>query len=158
MCIRDRADEVTYPLHIILRYEIEKGLFDGSMQVDDLPYIWNELMQKYLGIQPHTDALGVLQDSHWSGGAFGYFPSYTLGAMYACQFYQTLLSEQPDTERNIAKGNFVPIKNWLNENIHRQGRLYSPQELVQRVTGEALNPDYFVDYLKRKYSEVYNLT
>lgn len=156
--IRVEADEVTYPLHIILRYEIEKGLFDGSMQVDDLPYIWNELMQKYLGIQPHTDALGVLQDSHWSGGAFGYFPSYTLGAMYACQFYQTLLSEQSDTERNIGRGNFAPIKNWLNEKIHRQGRLYSPQELVQRVTGEALNPDYFVDYLKRKYSEVYNLT
>lgn len=156
--IRVEADEVTYPLHIILRYEIEKGLFDGSMQVDDLPHIWDELMQKYLGIQPSTDALGVLQDSHWSGGAFGYFPSYTLGAMYACQFYQTLLREQPDTERNIAKGNFSPIKNWLNEKIHRQGRLYSPQELVQRVTGEALNPDYFVDYLKRKYSEVYNLT
>jgi len=156
--IRVEADEVTYPLHIILRYEIEKGLFDGSMQVDDLPHIWNELMQKYLGIQPPTDALGVLQDSHWSGGAFGYFPSYTLGAMYACQFYQTLLSEQPDTEQNIAIGNFAPIKNWLNENIHRQGRLYSPQELVQRVTGEALNPDYFVDYLKRKYGEVYNLT
>jgi len=156
--IRVEADEVTYPLHIILRYEIEKGLFDGSMQVDDLPHIWNELMQKYLGIQPPTDALGVLQDSHWSGGAFGYFPSYTLGAMYACQFYQTLLSEQPDTERNIAIGNFAPIKNWLNEKIHRQGRLYSPQELVQRVTGEALNPDYFVDYLNRKYGEVYNLT
>ena len=156
--IRVEADEVTYPLHIILRYEIEKGLFDGSMQVDDLPHIWNELMQKYLGIQPPTDALGVLQDSHWSGGAFGYFPSYTLGAMYACQFYQTLLREQSDTERNIAKGNFAPIKNWLNEKIHRQGRLYSPQGLVQRVTGEALNPDYFVDYLKRKYSEVYNLT
>lgn len=156
--IRVEADEVTYPLHIILRYEIEKGLFDGSMQVDDLPHIWNELMQKYLGIQPPTDALGVLQDSHWSGGAFGYFPSYTLGAMYACQFYQTLQREQSDTERNIAKGNFAPIKNWLNEKIHRQGRLYSPQGLVQRVTGEALNPDYFVDYLKRKYSEVYNLT
>ncbi|MDP1788617.1 MAG: carboxypeptidase M32 [Nitrosomonas sp.] len=156
--IRVEADEVTYPLHIILRYEIEKGLFDGSMQVDDLPHIWNELMQKYLGIQPPNDKLGVLQDSHWSGGAFGYFPSYTLGAMYACQFYQTLLSEQPDMERNIAIGNFAPIKNWLNENIHRQGRLYSPKELVQRVTGEALNPDYFVDYLKRKYSEVYNLT
>lgn len=156
--IRVEADEVTYSLHIILRYEIEKGLFDGSMQVDDLPHIWNELMQKYLGIQPQNDKLGVLQDSHWSGGAFGYFPSYTLGAMYACQFYQTLLREQPDTERNIAKGNFAPIKNWLNEKIHSQGRLYSPQELVQRVTGEALNPDYFVDYLKRKYGEVYGLT
>lgn len=155
--IRVEADEVTYPLHVILRYEIEKGLFEGSMQVDDLPGIWNELMQKYLGIKPPTDTLGVLQDSHWSGGAFGYFPSYTLGAMYACQFYNTLLNEQPEVEKNIAAGNFAPIKGWLNEKIHRQGRLYTSQELVQRVTGEALNPDYFIGYLKNKYSEIYAL-
>ena len=155
--IRVEADEVTYPLHVILRYEIEKGLFDGSMNVDDLPEIWNELMQKYLGIKPPTDTLGVLQDSHWSGGAFGYFPSYTLGAMYACQFYNTLLREQPGTGQNIATGNFVPIKNWLNERIHRQGKLYTPQQLVERVTGEPLNPDYFVEYLKNKYSEIYRL-
>lgn len=156
--IRVEADEVTYPLHIILRYEIEKGLFDGSMRVDDLPEIWNELMMKYLGIQPPNDALGVLQDSHWSGGAFGYFPSYTLGAMYACQFYNTLLREQPDTEKHISNGHFAPIKQWLNEKIHRQGRLYTPQELVQLVTGEALNPDHFIDHLKHKYSEIYGLT
>ncbi|MBY0475041.1 MAG: carboxypeptidase M32 [Nitrosomonas sp.] len=155
--IRVEADEVTYPLHVILRYEIEKGLFEDSMQVDDLPGIWNELMQKYLGIKPPTDTLGVLQDSHWSGGAFGYFPSYTLGAMYACQFYNTLLNEQPEVEESIAAGNFAPIKGWLNEKIHRQGRLYTPQELVQRVTGEALNPDYFIGYLKNKYSEIYAL-
>lgn len=155
--IRVEADEVTYPLHIILRYEIEKGLFDGSMMTDDLPEIWNELMLKYLGIQPPTDTLGVLQDSHWSGGAFGYFPSYTLGAMYACQFYKTLLSEQPDTERNIAIGHFSPIKHWLNDKIHRQGRLYTPQQLVQQVTGESLNPDYFIDHLKSKYSGIYGL-
>lgn len=155
--IRVEADEVTYPLHVILRYEIEKGLFDGSMQVDDLPDIWNESMRKYLGIKPPMDALGVLQDSHWSGGAFGYFPSYTLGALYACQFYNMLLHEQPDTEQNIATGNFAPIKNWLNEKIHRQGRLYTPQQLVERVTSEPLNPNYFVDYLKHKYAEIYQL-
>ncbi|SEQ16840.1 carboxypeptidase Taq [Nitrosomonas ureae] len=155
--IRVEADEVTYPLHVILRYEIEKGLFDDSMRVDDLPDIWNEVMRKYLGITPPTDTLGVLQDSHWSGGAFGYFPSYTLGAIYACQFYTALLNEQPDTEMNIATGNFAPIKDWLNEKIHRQGRLYTPQELVQRVTGEALNPDHFIDYLTTKYSEIYQL-
>ncbi|SOD16415.1 carboxypeptidase Taq [Nitrosomonas ureae] len=155
--IRVEADEVTYPLHVILRYEIEKGLFDDSMRVDDLPAIWNELMWKYLGITPPTDTLGVLQDSHWSGGAFGYFPSYTLGAIYACQFYTALLSEQPDTEMNIATGNFAPIKDWLNEKIHRQGRLYTPQELVQRVTGEALSPDHFIHYLTTKYSEIYQL-
>lgn len=155
--IRVEADEVTYPLHVILRYEIEKGLFDGSMRVDDLPEIWNELMRKYLGVEPPTDTLGVLQDSHWSGGAFGYFPSYTLGAMYACQFYKTLLNEQPGIERNISEGHFAPIKNWLNEKIHSQGRLYTPQELVQRVTGESLNPDHFINYLKHKYSEIYDL-
>ena len=93
-----------------------------------------------------------------AGGAFGYFPSYTLGAMYACQFYKTLLREQPDTEKNISEGNFAPIKEWLNEKIHRQGRFYTPQELVQHVTGESLNPDYFIAYLKNKYSEIYGLT
>ncbi len=155
--IRVEADEVTYPLHIILRYEIEKGLFDDSMRVDDLPDIWNQLMTKYLGIRPPTDALGVLQDSHWSSGAFGYFPSYTLGAMYACQFYKTLLREQPDTGKHVAQGNFAPIRTWLNEKIHRQGRLYTPQELVQRVTGEPLTPDHFIDHLKNKYSEIYGL-
>lgn len=155
--IRVEADEVTYPLHVILRYEIEKGLFDDSIRVDDLPGIWNELVQKYLGITPPTDTLGVLQDSHWSGGAFGYFPSYTLGAIYACQFYNTLMTEQPETEMNIATGNFAPIKGWLNEKIHRQGRLYTPQELVQRVTGEALSPHHFIHYLTTKYSEIYQL-
>ncbi|MCE7913546.1 MAG: carboxypeptidase M32 [Nitrosomonas sp. PRO4] len=155
--IRVEADEITYPLHIILRYEIEKGLFENSLQVNDLPHIWNELIRKYLGIQPPSDRLGVLQDSHWSGGAFGYFPSYTLGAMYACQFYKTLLSEQPDTEKNIAEGNFLPIKTWLNEKIHRQGKLYTTEELVRRVTGEMLAPSYFIDYLKKKYGEIYGV-
>lgn len=155
--IRVEADELTYPLHIILRYEIEKGLFDGSMAVADLPEIWNEMMMKYLGIRPPTDTLGVLQDSHWSGGAFGYFPSYTLGAIYACQFYKTIKSELPATEKNIEAGDFLPIKNWLNDKIHRQGRLYTPQELVQKVTGESLNPDYFISYLKKKYGAIYQL-
>lgn len=155
--IRVEADEVTYPLHIILRYEIERGLFDDTMQVDELPQIWNELMQKYLGIIPPSDALGVLQDSHWSSGAFGYFPSYTLGAMYACQFYRTLLREQPDTEDQIAAGNFAPIKAWLNDKIHRQGRLHTPQELVRQVTGESLNPDHFIDHLQHKYRDIYGL-
>ncbi|MBA2484422.1 MAG: carboxypeptidase M32, partial [Nitrosomonas sp.] len=155
--IRVEADELTYPLHIIMRYEIEKGLFDASITVEDLPDVWNDMMMKYLGIKPPTDTLGVLQDSHWSSGAFGYFPSYTLGAIYACQFYQTMTDEIPDVEERIETGNFAPIKAWLNEKIHRQGSLYPPQELVRRVTGEPLNPDYFIDYLKRKYSAIYRL-
>lgn len=155
--IRVEADELSYPLHIILRYEIEMGLFDGSMVVDDLPEIWNEMMTRYLGIKPPNDRLGVLQDSHWSGGAFGYFPSYTLGAMYACQFYQALLKEQPDITRDIEQGNFKPIKDWLNKKIHSQGRLYSPQELIKNVTGDVLNPECFIGYLRDKYREIYQL-
>jgi carboxypeptidase Taq len=155
--IRVEADELTYPLHIILRYEIEKGLFDDSIAVDDLPEVWNDLMMKYLGIKPPTDTLGVLQDSHWSSGAFGYFPSYTLGAIYACQFYQTMTNELSDVEKNIEKGSFAPIKAWLNEKIHRQGSLFTPHDLVCRVTGESLNPEYFIEYLKKKYSAIYPL-
>ncbi len=155
--IRVEADELTYPLHIIMRYEIEKGLFDDSIAVSDLPEVWDDMMMKYLGIKPPTDTLGVLQDSHWSSGAFGYFPSYTLGAIYACQFYKTMTKELADVERKIETGNFSSIKTWLNEKIHRQGSLYTPQDLVHRITGESLNPDYFVDYLKRKYSTIYQL-
>ncbi|PTN10342.1 carboxypeptidase M32 [Nitrosomonas aestuarii] len=155
--IRVEADELTYPLHIILRFEIEKGLFEGSIAVDDLPQVWNEKMATYLGIKPPTDTLGVLQDSHWSSGAFGYFPSYTLGAIYACQFFMTMQKALPDTDKNIEAGNFKPVKNWLNEKIHSQGRLYTPQELVLRVTGESLNPQHLINYLKTKYSALYKL-
>ncbi len=155
--IRVEADEVTYPMHVILRYEIETGLFDGSIAVEDLPQIWNDKMLNYLGVQPPTDTQGVLQDVHWSGGMFGYFPSYTLGALYACQFYNTMIRELPDTEKNIAAGNFAPIKNWLNKKIHRQGKLYTPAELVKRVTGEPLNPGNFIDYLQIKYRALYQL-
>jgi len=155
--IRVEADELTYPLHVILRFEIEKGLFDGTVSVDELPELWNDKMVDYLGVRPPTDTLGVLQDVHWSGGAFGYFPSYTLGAMYACQFYRTMRSELPDTGKHIEEGKFAPIKTWLNEKIHSQGSLYSPQELVQKVTSEPLNPDYFIDYLKTKYRAIYQM-
>ncbi|MCB1984791.1 MAG: carboxypeptidase M32 [Burkholderiales bacterium] len=155
--IRVEADELTYPLHVILRFEIEKGLFDGSVAVADLPEVWNEKMDTYLGIKPPTDTLGVLQDSHWSSGAFGYFPSYTLGAIYACQFYKAMQKELPDTDKAIESGNFKPIKDWLNENIHSQGRRNSPQELVLRIAGEPLNPQHLIDYLKTKYRALYRL-
>lgn len=155
--IRVEADELTYPLHVILRFEIERDLFDNAITVKELPEVWNEKMATYLGITPPNDTLGVLQDSHWSSGAFGYFPSYTLGAIYACQFYEAMLKALPDAEANIAAGNFTPIKAWLNENIHRQGKLYTPQQLVKNVTGEALNADYLIRYLKTKYSALYQL-
>ncbi len=155
--IRVEADEVTYPLHVILRFEIERGIFDESIQVDDLPQIWKQKMKEYLGLTPETDTQGVLQDVHWSGGAFGYFPSYTLGAMYACQYYQALKREIPDIEEQVGQGKLQPVKEWLNQNIHRKGRLYSAEGLCEKVTGEALNPEHFIRYLKNKYGELYDL-
>jgi carboxypeptidase Taq len=156
--IRVEADEVTYPLHVILRYELEKGLFDGSISVDQLPDLWNDKMEEYLGVRPPNNTMGVLQDVHWSSGSFGYFPSYTLGAMYASQFYNAMLKEIPDTESQIEKGIFENIKNWLNKNIHSKGTLFSPSELVKKVTGEPLNHKYFISYLKEKYGSIYKLS
>ncbi|MGP0629626.1 carboxypeptidase M32 [Nitrospina sp. 32_T5] len=155
--IRVEADEVTYPMHVILRYEIERGLFDGSMSVKDLPGIWNDKMEAYLGIRPPTDREGVLQDVHWSGGAFGYFPSYTLGAMMACQFYRALEREVPDIRDHVRNGNFRVIKDWLNRNIHSKGKLYDTDTLLKQVTGESFNPEPFITYLQEKYTAIYKL-
>ncbi len=155
--IRVEADEVTYPMHIILRYEIEKGIFDGTYGVSDLPEIWNNKMQEYLGIRPATDTDGILQDIHWSGGGFGYFPSYTFGAMYACQFYNAAKQQIPRMEDRIRDGSFGVIKEWLNKNIHSQGMLFSTQTLLKEVTGEPLSPRHFIIYLKNKYREIYRL-
>ena len=155
--IRVEADEVTYPMHIILRYEIEKGIFDGSYKVSDLPEVWNNKMQEYLGIRPATDTEGILQDVHWSSGGFGYFPSYTFGAMYACQFYNAFEQAVPDVEGRIREGKFQTIREWLNRNIHVKGKLLSTKALLQEVTGESLNPDHFIAYLKNKYHKIYRL-
>lgn len=155
--IRVEADEVTYPMHVLIRYEIEKGLFDGSIAVETLPETWNDKMEEYLGIRPSTDTLGVLQDVHWSGGAFGYFPSYTLGAMLACQFYQTLVQQIPDTETAIREGRFQVIKEWLNQNIHSRGRLFDTDTLIRKVTGEPFNIEHFIKYLNEKYRALYRL-
>ena len=155
--IRVEADEVTYPMHVILRYEIEKGLFDDSIEINSLPELWNSKMKEYLGIEPPNDTLGVLQDTHWSGAAFGYFPSYTLGAIYASQFYQTLLKDEPQLEKIIESGNLAIIREWLKQKIHKKGRLLSVPDLVQEITGEALNPTIFLKYLKQKYKNIYRL-
>ena len=156
--IRVESDEVTYPMHIILRYEIEKGIFDGTYTVSDLPEVWNNKMQEYLGIRPATDVEGILQDVHWSGGAFGYFPSYTFGAMYACQFYNAMKQETPDLENWIREGKFQSIKQWLSQKIHVKGKLLSTETLLKEVTGEALSPAHFITYLKNKYDEIYRLS
>ncbi|WP_226680169.1 carboxypeptidase M32 [Sutcliffiella horikoshii] len=153
--IRVEADELTYNLHIMIRYEIEKGLFAGEYEVKDLPKVWNEKIEEYLGITPPTDTLGVLQDVHWSFGGFGYFPSYSLGNLYAAQILYTFIKEMPDFYDKIEQGDFMAIRGWLRENIHQYGKLYSPNELIVKVTGEELDAKYLVRYLEEKYSAIY---
>lgn len=153
--IRVEADELTYNLHIMIRYEIEKGLFAGEYEVKDLPKVWNEKIEEYLGITPPTDTLGVLQDVHWSFGGFGYFPSYSLGNLYAAQILYTFIKEMPDFYDKIEQGDFMAIRGWLRENIHQYGKLYSPNELIVNVTGEELDAKYLVRYLEEKYSAIY---
>ncbi|MBO9128195.1 carboxypeptidase M32 [Bacillus sp. 165] len=155
--IRIEADELTYPLHVMVRYEIEKGLFDGDIQVQDLPQIWNDKMEEYLGVRPETDAQGVLQDVHWAGGSFGYFPSYALGYMYAAQFKHAILKVIPNFDELLQAGNITPIREWLTANIHQYGKMKKPLEILQDVTGEGLNAAYLADYLESKYKEIYNL-
>ena len=121
--IRIEADELTYPLHIMIRYEIEKGLINGEYKVEDLPEIWNEKYEEYLGVRPSHDGEGVLQDVHWAGGSFGYFPSYALGYMYAAQFKHTMLKDLPNYDELLEKGEISPITNWLTEHIHQYGKM-----------------------------------
>lgn len=155
--IRIEADELTYPLHVILRYEIEKALFNNELEVRDLPDVWNQKMQEYLGITPPDDKSGVLQDMHWSAGMFGYFPSYALGYLYAAQLRSTMRSEVKDIDNLTEKAEFASIKQWLAENIHVHGKMKDPNQLLLDVTGEPLNPDYLISYLEKKYSEIYGL-
>lgn len=155
--IRIEADELTYNLHIMIRYEIEKALFNGTVRVADLPEVWNAKYKEYLGIEPSNHGEGVLQDAHWSGGSFGYFPSYALGNMYAAQIRHTILREIEGLEANIAGGNMLPLRDWLTEKIYRHGKLLSPSEIILEVTGEELNPGYLVDYLTEKYTDIYKL-
>ncbi|MFC4800540.1 carboxypeptidase M32 [Neobacillus sp. GCM10023253] len=153
--IRIEADELTYPLHIIIRYEIEKGLFNDEIEVSDLPTVWNDMYEKYLGIRPGHDGEGVLQDVHWAGGSFGYFPSYALGYMYAAQFKRKMLEDLPNYDQLLEEGNLLPIKEWLTNHIHQHGKLKKPLEILQEVTGEGLNAKYLIDYLYEKYRKVY---
>lgn len=155
--IRTEADEVTYNLHIIMRFEIEKELIEGSIEVEDLPKIWNAKMKEYFGIKVPNDALGVLQDTHWSGGGIGYFPTYALGNLYAAQFYQTAKKDILNLEKKIASGEFGHLREWLREKIHIHGKMFSADGLVREVTGEPLTSQYFIDYLKEKYGEIYGI-
>lgn len=158
--IRVDADELSYPFHIILRFEIESGLFDGSIDVEDLPRVWNQKMKEYFDVDVPSDAEGCLQDVHWPSLAFGYFPSYTLGAMTAAQLYAYMDREAlPGMEGRVAKGEFASIKEWLNTNFHKLGSLHtSLDDLLLTVTGEKLNPTYFITYLQEKYTRIYELS
>jgi carboxypeptidase Taq len=155
--IRIEADELTYPLHIIIRYEIEKGLFNDEIEVKDLPEVWNKKYEEYLGVKPENDGSGVLQDVHWAGGSFGYFPSYALGYMYAAQFKNAMLKELPNFNELLAAGNLQPIRAWLTKNVHQYGKMKKPLEILEKATGEGLNAKYLVDYLYEKYGKVYHL-
>ncbi|WP_026701189.1 carboxypeptidase M32 [Salibacterium aidingense] len=155
--IRIEADELTYSLHIIARYEIEKKLINGDLQVKDLPEVWNEKMEQYLGITPPTDREGVLQDVHWSFGAFGYFPSYALGYIYAAQLHHAVRKEFPDLDSYIRSGNLSPVKQWLTTHVHQYGKTKTPADIMKDTTGEGINPDYLITYLEDKYKPLYRL-
>jgi len=150
--IRVDADELTYPAHIILRYEIERALIDGDIEAEDIPALWDEKMMAYLGLDSRGDYQnGCLQDIHWTGGSFGYFPSYTLGAMYAAQYFASIRQAHSDLDQRIAAGDLSAVFDWLNDHIWSQASRWETKELVQRATGEALNPAHFRRHLENRY-------
>jgi carboxypeptidase Taq len=156
--IRVEADEATYNLHILLRFEIEADLIEGNLEVADLPEAWNSKIEEYLGLTPTDDRQGVLQDIHWSDGYFGYFPTYTLGNLISVQLWQKLIEDLPDLETQISRGEFGELIGWLNEKIHRHGGKYEPMEVLNRATGEELSAKPYLKYLTDKYSEIYGLS
>jgi len=153
--IRTEADEVTYGLHIIARFELESALFDGSLDAGDVPTAWQAKYRDLLGIEASDNRQGCLQDVHWSMGAFGYFPSYALGNLYGAQFWATLKREVPDIETRIAGGDTLSVLTWLRANVHVHGSRYTPGELVEKVSGQPLDPVWFERYLYEKYSKIY---
>lgn len=155
--IRIEADEVTYNLHVMIRYEIEKALMNREIKVSDLPEIWRAKMKEYLGVVPPDDKRGVLQDVHWAGGSFGYFPSYTLGNIYSAQIYNAAKKEIKDFDALVRQGELLKIKEWLADKIHKHGKLLEPGEILMQVTGEEINPQYLIDYLEEKYKDIYKL-
>lgn len=154
--IRIEADEVTYPLHIMVRYEMEKLIMTETIDVMDLPEIWNQKYEQYLGIRPDTDSHGILQDVHWSEGLFGYFPSYALGSAYAAQFEHYMRKDIP-VDQLLESGDLSSILKWLTDRIHVHGSSKTPNEILLLATGEPFNATYFIDYLEKKYSKIYDL-
>lgn len=152
--IRVEADEVTYPLHVILRFELEKSLIEGSLKVEEIPDAWNAKMEESLGIIPQTPSQGCLQDIHWSMGAFGYFPTYTLGNLYAAHLFEAFAAQHPDWEQKVAAGQLDFIKLWLHENIYLHGRRYSTPQLLENATKKQFSAEPYLNYLKNKYQRL----
>ncbi len=156
--IRVEADEVTYNLHIMLRYELEKKIFNENLSVKDIPNTWNQMFNEWFGIEVPEDRMGCLQDIHWSMGAFGYFPTYTLGNLYAAQLLEAMSQEIGDVDKIIETGDWSPMLDWLRPKIHRQGSKLTPSELIEQATGVPPTPQPFIDYVESKYSKLYNLS
>ncbi|MGC8954895.1 MAG: carboxypeptidase M32 [Fervidobacterium sp.] len=154
--IRTEADEVTYNLHIVLRFEIERGLINGELKVAELPDVWNERFEKYIGLKVTSNTIGCMQDPHWYGGSFGYFPTYSLGNLYAAQIFEKL-REEIDFENTVEQCNFEPLKNWLREKIYSKGRIYEPEELMILITSKPPSYEPFMRYVKEKYTMVYGV-
>ncbi len=154
--VRTEADELTYPLHVLVRFELERGLMSGAYQAAEMPALWREKMREYLGVEVPNDQLGVLQDSHWSGGDIGYFPSYALGSAYGAMFYAKM-QEALDVDASIRTGDLSALVAYLTERIYRHAARYDPSELILQVCGEPFDPHYYLDYLEKKFRKVYRL-
>jgi carboxypeptidase Taq len=155
--IRVEADELTYHLHIVLRFEIERDLVRGDLDVAEVPAVWNDRMESYLGVRPETDAEGCLQDVHWSHGSFGYFPTYSLGSVIAAQLFDAADRDVDGLEDAIRRGEFGPLHDWLTDRVHRHGKRFETNELVRRATGDDVSADAFVDYATAKYGALYDI-
>ncbi len=155
--IRVEADEVTYGLHIMLRFEMENALLEGRLKADDVPEAWNAKMQEFLGITPPNTAQGALQDIHWSSGLIGYFPTYQLGNLISLQLWDKINADVPDLANQLEHGEFAALLGWLRMNLHQHGRKFTSNELLQRITGSGLNPSPYLKYLKTKYRAIYDL-
>lgn len=155
--IRVEADEVTYNLHIMLRFDLEMEMLEGDLDIATLPSRWNAKMEEYLGIVPTTDAEGVMQDMHWSIGLYGYFPTYSLGNLLSVQLFEAARQEHPDPAQQIERGDLQPILGWMREHVHQHGRKFLPQELAERATGQRITAAPYIQYLHTKYSDIYGL-
>jgi carboxypeptidase Taq len=149
--IRIKADEVTYGMHVMLRFELEQEIVNGRVELRDLPEVWNQKMFDYLGVEVPDDAHGVLQDVHWSQGSIGYFSTYLLGTVMSVQIWEAAQKDLPELEEQVGRGEFAPLREWLGEHVHAHGRKYGPQEVLRRATGSTISPEPYLRYLRSKY-------